>query len=57
MDNLESVLSEDRWRTMLSTSTHQSHALPNRAANSSRYFLSVSSNPFFSAQSMSTWEA
>lgn len=56
MDRLESSLCEDRWRTMLPPSTHQSHALPNRAASSSRYFLSVSSNPFFSAQSMSTWE-
>lgn len=36
------------------SSTHQSHALPNKAANSCRYFLSVSSNPFFSAQSIST---
>lgn len=56
MDSLESSLVEDRWCTMLQPSTHQSHALPNRAASSSRYFLSVSSNPFFSAQSMSTWE-
>lgn len=38
-------------------STHQSHALPNKVANSSRNLLSVASNPFFSAQSISTWEA
>lgn len=54
MDSLKTSLVKDRWRTMLLPRTHQSHALPNRAANSSRYFLSVSSNPFFSAQSIST---
>lgn len=52
MDTLVSSLSECYWQGP--RSSHQSHALPNRAANSSKYFLSVSLNPFFSAQSMST---